>query len=155
MVKFIPAVAYHFCLALHAAFTQPGDHFLAERCRLRILGTDAPAVFAASPFRDATRAEYLAILCKCGVPLPLSSVCRQSMKVLRGAMKLEDRTEVWGKLPLLLPFQELDSYLLFMGSKVLNLVPTVSALNIQGQPEDRCKFGLQFCHTSSLRTGQY
>ena len=59
------------------------------------------------------------------------------MKVLRGAMKLEDRTEVWGKLPLLLPFHELDSYLLFMGSKVLTLVPTVSALNIQGQPEDR------------------
>ena len=30
MVKFVPAVAYHFCLSLPAAFTQPGDHLLAE-----------------------------------------------------------------------------------------------------------------------------
>ena len=34
MVKFVPAVAYHFCLALPAAFTQPGDHLLAEPCIL-------------------------------------------------------------------------------------------------------------------------
>ena len=26
--------AYHFCLALPAAFTQPGDHLLAELCSL-------------------------------------------------------------------------------------------------------------------------
>ena len=26
------AVAHHFCLALPAAFTQPGDHLLAEPC---------------------------------------------------------------------------------------------------------------------------
>ena len=32
LVNFVPAVAYHFCLALPAAFTQPGDHFLAEVC---------------------------------------------------------------------------------------------------------------------------
>ena len=30
MVNFITAVAYHFCLALPAAFTQPGDHLFAE-----------------------------------------------------------------------------------------------------------------------------
>ena len=26
LVNFVPAVAYHFCLSLHAAFSQPGDH---------------------------------------------------------------------------------------------------------------------------------
>ena len=32
LVNFVPAVAYHFCLALPAAFKQPGDHLLAEPC---------------------------------------------------------------------------------------------------------------------------
>ena len=32
MVNFVTAVAYHFCLALPAAFTQPGNHLLAEPC---------------------------------------------------------------------------------------------------------------------------
>ena len=31
-VWFITALAYHFCLALLAAFTQPRDHLLAEPC---------------------------------------------------------------------------------------------------------------------------
>ena len=35
LVNFVTALAYHFCLALPAAFTQPGDHLLAEPCRLR------------------------------------------------------------------------------------------------------------------------
>ena len=30
LVNFVCAVAYHFCLALPAAFAQPGDHLLAE-----------------------------------------------------------------------------------------------------------------------------
>ena len=30
MVNFVAAVAYHSCLALPAAFTQPGAHLLAE-----------------------------------------------------------------------------------------------------------------------------
>ena len=30
LVNFIPAVAYHFCLALLAAFTQSGAHLLSE-----------------------------------------------------------------------------------------------------------------------------
>ena len=34
MVNFYAAVAYHFCLALPAAFTQPGAHLFAEPCRL-------------------------------------------------------------------------------------------------------------------------
>ena len=34
MVNFVPAVAYHFCLALHAEFTQPGDHLLSEPCTM-------------------------------------------------------------------------------------------------------------------------
>ena len=29
LANFFPALAYHFCLALPAAFTQPGDHILA------------------------------------------------------------------------------------------------------------------------------
>ena len=36
MVNPVPADAYHFCLALSTAFTQPGAHILAEPCR----GTD-------------------------------------------------------------------------------------------------------------------
>ena len=32
MVNFVAAVAYHFCLALPAAFTKPRDHILAEPC---------------------------------------------------------------------------------------------------------------------------
>ena len=32
MVNFVTAVAYHVCLALPAAFTQPGARLLAEPC---------------------------------------------------------------------------------------------------------------------------
>ena len=31
-MNFVPAVGYHFCLALPAVFTQPGDRLLAEPC---------------------------------------------------------------------------------------------------------------------------
>ena len=34
LVNFVPAVAYHFCLALPAVFTQPGDNHLGEPCRV-------------------------------------------------------------------------------------------------------------------------
>ena len=30
MVNFVTALAYHFCLAFHAAFTQPGTHLLSN-----------------------------------------------------------------------------------------------------------------------------
>ena len=30
LVNFVTAVSYHFCLSLPAAFTQPGDHLLAD-----------------------------------------------------------------------------------------------------------------------------
>ena len=36
-VNFVPALAYPFCPALLAAFTQPGDHLLAEGCRFSLL----------------------------------------------------------------------------------------------------------------------
>ena len=36
-MNFVAAVAYHFCPALPAAFTQPGNHLLAEPCTLSIL----------------------------------------------------------------------------------------------------------------------
>ena len=32
LVNFVPAVAYHFCQAMPAAFTQPGNHLLAGSC---------------------------------------------------------------------------------------------------------------------------
>ena len=32
LVKFVPAVAYHFCLNLPGAFTKPGQSLLAEPC---------------------------------------------------------------------------------------------------------------------------
>ena len=32
LVNFDPALAYHFCLNLPAAFTQPGAHLLVEHC---------------------------------------------------------------------------------------------------------------------------
>ena len=34
LVNFITAVAYHFCLSLPAAFTQPGRSLLADPCIL-------------------------------------------------------------------------------------------------------------------------
>ena len=33
-MNFVPAVAYHFCLALPIAFTQPGALLLAEPCTI-------------------------------------------------------------------------------------------------------------------------
>ena len=33
LVNFVPALAYHFCLNLPAAFTQPKAHLLVEPCR--------------------------------------------------------------------------------------------------------------------------
>ena len=35
LVNFVAALAYHFCLALPALFTQPGNHHLAEPCNKR------------------------------------------------------------------------------------------------------------------------
>ena len=40
MVNVFPAVAYHFCLALPAAFTQPGAHFLPKPCMLTAFDID-------------------------------------------------------------------------------------------------------------------
>ena len=33
LMNFVSAIAYHFCLALPAAFTQPGVHLLSHPCR--------------------------------------------------------------------------------------------------------------------------
>ena len=35
LVNFVPALAYHFCLNLPAAFTQPGARHLVEPCTLK------------------------------------------------------------------------------------------------------------------------
>ena len=45
LVIFFPALAYHFCLALPAAFTQPGDHLLAEPHALSLLARSAIQIF--------------------------------------------------------------------------------------------------------------
>ena len=37
LVNFVTSLAYHFCLALPAAFTQPGDHLLDEPCTCMLL----------------------------------------------------------------------------------------------------------------------
>ena len=36
LVNFVPAVAYHICLAMPAAFTQPKNHLLAEPCAISL-----------------------------------------------------------------------------------------------------------------------
>ena len=35
LVNFVPVVAHHFCLALPAAFTQPGAQLLAHPCNIQ------------------------------------------------------------------------------------------------------------------------
>ena len=37
LVNFVPALAYHFCLNLPAAFTQPGARLLVELCIISFL----------------------------------------------------------------------------------------------------------------------
>ena len=51
LVNSVPAVAYYFCLALPAAFTQPGVHLLAEPCTRRRCRCNIICIFAwALPF---------------------------------------------------------------------------------------------------------
>ena len=38
-MNFVTALAYHFCLALPAAFTQPGNYLLAEPCPVHTVYT--------------------------------------------------------------------------------------------------------------------
>ena len=61
MVNFAAAVAYHFCLTLFAAFTQPGDHLLAELCKAALLKTHAMAFLHVSELggeRDAATLPF-------------------------------------------------------------------------------------------------
>ena len=51
-VNFFPAVAYHFCLALPAAFTQPRDHFSAEPCTKPCQTVWLFVYLLATPFED-------------------------------------------------------------------------------------------------------
>ena len=54
-VNFVPAVAYHFCLNLHAAFTQPGASTLADICTSH--GGAAPVFLAQKIARDMYHGE--------------------------------------------------------------------------------------------------
>ena len=40
LVNFVPALAYHFCLNLPAAFTQPGARLMVEPCKLNFHWTN-------------------------------------------------------------------------------------------------------------------
>ena len=42
LVNFVIALAYHFCLALPAAFMQPGDHLLADPCTVVVFSLSLP-----------------------------------------------------------------------------------------------------------------
>ena len=42
-MKLVPAVAYHFCLVLIAALTQPGDHLLPGPCTTDLVVREAGA----------------------------------------------------------------------------------------------------------------
>ena len=44
-MNFITALAYYFCLALSAEFTQPGDHLLGEPCTGRFICLDVQVAF--------------------------------------------------------------------------------------------------------------
>ena len=48
-MNFILAVACHFCLALPAALTQPGDYLLAEPCTL-LAPSSSSSSYAASSY---------------------------------------------------------------------------------------------------------
>ena len=45
LVNFFPALAYHFCLNLPAAFTQPGVRLIVEPCRCKPLVLKYPYAF--------------------------------------------------------------------------------------------------------------
>ena len=60
LVNFVPALAYHLCLALPAAFTQPGDHFLAEPCPQRCVDAHNARMLARTPDgRRKSQNEFL------------------------------------------------------------------------------------------------
>ena len=49
LVNFVPAVAYHFCLALPEAFTQPGTRLLADPCTTPPSSRPRPVPLSPSP----------------------------------------------------------------------------------------------------------
>ena len=69
MVNFVAAVAYHFCLAWPAAFTQPGDHLLAKLCRQyfqfcsrRQKFLNSPTTRSLNPFPSVTQLNMKELL---------------------------------------------------------------------------------------------
>ena len=50
LVDFVPAVAYHFCFNLPAAFTQPGQSFLAKPCICLTAGKNRSGNLKKKPF---------------------------------------------------------------------------------------------------------
>ena len=63
-MNFVPAVAYPFCLALPTAFTQPGDHLLAdpsiprETLKVKVHSTTCP------PFPPSLLKNGFLLLCR-------------------------------------------------------------------------------------------
>ena len=63
MVSFVAADACRICMALPAAFTQPGDHFLAEPCRVEVSSYNVGAPVVVCPPARAANALEDAPLC--------------------------------------------------------------------------------------------
>ena len=54
-MNFVTALAYHFCLALPAALTQPGDHLLAKPCSLKATSDPFQEVHKEVPYQVERR----------------------------------------------------------------------------------------------------
>ena len=83
LVNLVTAVAFHFCLVLHAAFTQPGDHHLAKPSIVLRQGKfdrtarrtgrathdmrlmERPSTASSSPGQDGGHAPKLPLICVC------------------------------------------------------------------------------------------
>ena len=66
LVNFVTAVAHHFCLALPAAFTQPGDNLLAEVCMFgsEVISRTLGASHTKKKRREKSLLEYLTNVAK-------------------------------------------------------------------------------------------
>ena len=71
-MNIVAAVAYHICLALPAAFTQPGDHIFAEPCTyLETPGLGATPSSGSGPRVDPPLAEEVPDMADTESPLLL------------------------------------------------------------------------------------
>ena len=60
-MNFVAALAYHFCLALPAAFTQPGYHLLAVPCILVSNAAMIPQVLKAILWQITPNIDFVTL----------------------------------------------------------------------------------------------